>query len=89
MQDERSSIAENLRIKLEMDVKSARILCQYLKCFNLASIVAYLRHNSKVKEFILFDKEELNYFKREKGVDSEKFKNLAKTILILAKESEN
>jgi hypothetical protein len=51
--------------------------------------VAYLRHNSKVKEFILFDKEELNYFKREKGVDIEKLKSLAKTILILAKESEN
>jgi hypothetical protein len=27
MQDERSSIAENLRIKLEIDVKSSRAVC--------------------------------------------------------------
>ena len=60
-----------------------------MKCFNLASVVAYLRHNSKSKEFILFDKEELAYFKREKQVEGDVLKNLAKVILILAKESEN
>jgi hypothetical protein len=55
----------------------------------LASIIAYLRHNSKSKEYILFDKEELSYMKREKKVSEDKMKGFAKTVLILSKESEN
>jgi hypothetical protein len=45
-----------------------------------------MRHSKKVKEFILFDSDDLQYFKRQYSIDENILKGFANLISILAKE---
>lgn len=45
-----------------------------------------MRHNKKIKEFILFDKDDLSFLKREHKTDENVLKGFANLISILSKE---
>ena len=45
-----------------------------------------MRHNKKVKEFVIFDKDDLNYFRRDYQMDELILKSFANLVSILTKE---
>jgi hypothetical protein len=50
---------------LKLKVNEARILCNFLGCNSLHEFTTMMRHNKKVKEFILFDKADITFMQRE------------------------
>jgi hypothetical protein len=71
---------------LKMKQPEAKHLCNFLGCATLNEFTTYMRHNKKIKEFILFDSDDLNYFRREYTMDENILKGFANLISILAKE---
>lgn len=71
---------------LKLKQPEAKQLCSFLGCANLNEFTTYMRHSKKVKEFILFDSDDLQYFKRQYSIDENILKGFANLISILAKE---
>ena len=71
---------------LKLKTPEAKHLCNFLGCATINEFTTYMRHNKKVKEFILFDPDDLNYFRREFNMDENILKGFANLISILAKE---
>jgi hypothetical protein len=80
------SHSDNLRKMLKLKPTEARTLCNYIGCNNLNEFTTFLRHNKKVKEFVLFDKDDLNYFRRDYQMDELILKSFANLVSILTKE---
>lgn len=81
-----TSHSDILRKMLKLKQPEAKQLCNFLGCANLNEFTTYMRHSKKVKEFILFDTDDLTYFKRQYGIDENILKGFANLISILAKE---
>lgn len=71
---------------LKLKPNEAKVICNFIGCANLNEFTTYIRHNKKVKEYILFDKNDLSYFRREYSMDENILKSLANLISILTKE---
>lgn len=71
---------------LKLKVTEARVLCEFLGCNSLHELTTFMRHNKQNKEFILFDKEDLTFLRREHGMDEQVLKGFANIISIISKE---
>lgn len=57
--------SEVLRRMLKLKPNEAKILCSHLGCSTLNEFTTLLRHTKKIKEYILFDRDDLNFLRRE------------------------
>ena len=80
------SYSDVLRKMLKLKVNEAKTICNYIGCSTLNEFTTFMRHNKRVKEFILFDKDDLIFFKREYQMDESILKGFANLISILSKE---
>ena len=46
---------------LKIDIKQAKILASYLSSSTLEEIITFARHNKTIKEFVIFEREDLSY----------------------------
>jgi len=80
------NFSDILRRMLKLSINEAKMLCNFIGCNNLNEFTTYMRHNKKIKEFILFDKDDLSFLKREHKTDENVLKGFANLISILSKE---
>lgn len=75
-----------LRRMLKLKQPEAKTICNFLSCSTLHELTTYMRHNKRIKEFVLFDKGDLTFFQREHDISEVVLKGFANLISILAKE---
>ena len=71
---------------LKLKVGEARIMCNFLGCNSLNEFTTMIRHQKKEKEFILFDKDDLSFLRREHHMDEGILKGFANLVSIISKE---
>lgn len=69
-----------------MKQPEAKTICNFLSCSSLHELTTFMRHNKRIKEFIIFDKADLTFFRREHNIDELVLKGFANLISILSKE---
>ena len=62
---------------LQFDILHTRTLTSFLSCRNLEEMMTYAKHNRRMKEFIVFEKEELQYLIREHKIPEINLRNFA------------
>ena len=75
-----------IRKMIKMKQNEAKVICNFLGCSTLNEFTTMMRHNKKIKEFILFDKDDITFLRREHNLDEASLKGFGNLISILSKE---
>ncbi|CDW85255.1 ankyrin unc44 [Stylonychia lemnae] len=86
LNDENDKLSLQLRQMLKFDIVQAKIVCSFLTCDNMDEMITYARHNRKSKEFVVFEREEINFLSREHKISQNILMEFAQVMLIVQKE---
>lgn len=71
---------------LKLKLPEARTMCNFLSCTTLDELTTFIRHNKSLKEFVIFDKGDLNFLRRQHNMDELVLRGFANLVSILSKE---
>jgi hypothetical protein len=71
---------------LQLNPAQAKVICNFFNSSTLHELTTFMRHNKRVKEFILFDRSDLVFFRKEHGIEEHVLKSFANLVSILSKE---
>lgn len=62
---------------LKFDILHAKTIAAFLTCTTLDEMITYARHNRRVKEFVVFEREEIQFLIREHKIPENILRNFA------------
>eukprot|EP00347_Sterkiella_histriomuscorum_P006697 403351781 len=79
-------LSSDLRNMLKFDILHAKVISAFLTCNTIEEMITYARHNRRAKEFVVFEREEMQFLIREHKIPENLIRNFAQIMIIIQKE---